>query len=210
MLSMSGYENIKTTIQSFDRGRIFFPDAFTRMESSDTIRSALVRLCENNEIIRLAQGIYYYPVIDTKWGLGIMYPSIDDIAQAIAEKDHCRIAPTGSSALNALGLSTQMQANTVYYTDGSPRTISIGCGRGLLFKRTTDMKRFAYRDKIMQLIVAAMREIGNGKLKDSDRNVVREQLKKVSKDNFYHDIALAPAWVQKELRELNEIYRHTA
>ena len=72
------------------------------------------------------------------------------------------------------------------------------------------MKRFAYRDKIMQLIVADMREIGNGKLKDSDRNVVREQLKKVSNDNFYHDIALAPAWVQKELRELNEIYRHTA
>lgn len=209
-MTMSGYENIKTTIQSFDRGHIFFPDDFIQMESSDTIRSALVRLCENNEIIRLAQGIYCYPVIDTKWGLGIMYPSIDDIAQAIAEKDHCRIAPTGSSALNALGLSTQMQANVVYYTDGSPRTICIGNGRGLLFKRTTDMKRFAYQDKTMQLIVVALREIGNGKLKDSDRNLVREHLKKVSENNFYHDVSLAPAWVQKELRELNEIYRHTA
>lgn len=59
-------------------------------------------------------------------------------------------------------------------------------------------------------IVTALREIGNGKLKDSDRNLVREQLKKVSENNFYHDVTLAPAWVQKELRELNEIYRHTA
>lgn len=125
------------------------------------------------------------------------------------KKDHCRIAPTGSSALNALGLSTQMQANVVYYTDGSPRTISIGNGRGLLFKRTTDMKRFAYQDTTMQLIVAALREIGNGKLTDSDRNLVREQLKKVSDDNFHHDVTLAPAWVQKELRELYEVYRDT-
>ena len=105
---MSGYEYIKTTIEDSGRGHIFFPDDFSASESSDTIRSALVRLCDDNIIIRLAQGIYYYPVIDDKWGMGIMYPSIDDIAQAIATKDRCRIAPTGSTALNALGLSTQM------------------------------------------------------------------------------------------------------
>ena len=62
----------------------------------------------------------------------------------------------------------------------------------------------------MQLVVASLREIGNGKLNDSDRKLLREQLKKVSEDNFYHDIALAPVWVQKELRELNEIHRYTA
>lgn len=199
---MSGYEYIKTAIENKGRGYIFFPDDFSVMESSDTIRSALVRLCDDDVIIRLAQGIYCYPYIDEKWGMGVMYPSIDKIAQAIARKDKCRIVPTGSAALNVLGFSSQMPVNVVYYTDGSPRTIHIGNGRGLLFKRSTDMKRFAYRSEKMQLIVAAIREIGNGKVVDADKEIVARHLKNVNDEEFSHDIVLAPAWVQKILKEL--------
>ncbi len=199
---MSGYEYIRTTIEGAGRGRIFFPDDFSAKESSDTIRSALVRLCDDRIIIRLAQGIYYYPVIDKKWGMGIIYPSIDDIAQAIADKEKCRIAPTGSAALNALGLSTQMPTNVVYYTDGSPRNIRIGNGRGLLFKRSTDMKRFAYKNKMMELVVVALREIGNGKVSEEDKKIVAGHLKSVSEDDYLHDLTLAPVWVQKILKEL--------
>ncbi len=200
--AMSGYEYIRTTIEDSGRGHIFFPDDFAAKESSDTIRSALVRLCKDEIIIRLAQGIYCYPLIDDKWGMGIMYPSIDDIAQAIADKEKCRIAPTGSAALNALGISTQMPANVVYYTDGSPRNISIGNGRGLLFKRSTDMKRFAYKNKIMELVVVALREIGNGKVTEGDKHIIAEHLKNVSDDDYLHDLTLAPAWIQKILKEL--------
>ena len=199
---MSGYEYIKRSIEDSGRGHIFFPDDFSAEESSDTIRSALVRLCDDNFIIRLAQGIYCYPVIDNKWGMGIMYPSIDDMAQALVKKDKCRIAPTGSAALNALGISTQMPANVVYYTDGSPRTISIGNGRGLLFKRTTDMKRFAYKNETMQLIVVALREIGNGRVSNKDKEIISKHLRDVSDEDFNHDLILAPAWVKKKLKEL--------
>jgi hypothetical protein len=199
---MSGYEYIRTTIEGSGRGRIFFPDDFSAKESSDTIRSALVRLCEDKIIIRLAQGIYCYPLIDDKWGMGVMYPSIDDIAQAIAKKEKCRIAPTGSAALNALGISTQMPANVVYYTDGSPRNLSIGNGRGLLFKRSTDMKRFAYKNKTMELVVVALREIGNGKVTEDDKRIIAEHLKNVGEEDYLHDLTLAPSWVQKILKEL--------
>lgn len=199
---MSGYEYIKTKIANSGRGHIFFADDFSAKESSDTVRSALVRLCADKVIIRLAQGIYCYPKIDDKWGMGIMYPSIDNIAQALANKEKCRIAPTGSSALNALGISTQMPANVVYYTDGSPRNIKIGNGRGLLFKRTTDMKRFAYNSETMQLIVAALREIGNGKVSEKDKEIISKHLGVINDEDYLHDLTLAPAWVQKTLKEL--------
>lgn len=198
---MSGYEYIKTSIEASGRGHIFFPDDFSATKSSDTIRSALVRLCEDNIIIRLAQGVYCYPLIDNKWGMGVMYPSLDDIAKAIAARDRCRIAPTGSAALNALGMSTQLPANVVYYTDGSPRNINIGSGRGLRFKRSTDMKRFAYKSETMQLIVVALREIGNGKVNDKDKEIVAKYLKTVDDEAYFHDLILAPAWVQKLLKE---------
>lgn len=199
---MSGYENIKKAIEHSGRGHIFFPDDFSANESSDTIRSSLVRLCSDNFIIRLAQGIYFYPEIEIKWGIGTITPSLEKIASAIARKERCRIAPTGSTALNALGLSSQMPVNTVYYTDGSPRNIKIGKGRGILFKRSTNMKRFAYHNKKMQLIVAALREIGNGKVQDKDIAIIAKNLKGVKDRDFIHDSVLAPVWVQKILHEL--------
>lgn len=199
---MSGFESIKRRVEKFSRGRIFFPEDFSALGSSDMIRSALVRLCEDGIIIRLGQGIYYYPVKDDKWGMGILYPSVEKIAKAIAKRYKYRIAPTGTAALNILGLSTQLQANVVYYTDGSARRINIGNGHGILFKRSNEMKRFAYKSELMQLIVVALREIGNGKVSDDETEIIAARLKEVKDEDFIHDVALAPAWVQKLLKSI--------
>lgn len=166
------------------------------------VSSSLLRLCEEQLLVRVGQGIYCYPKIDTEWGLGAQIPSLDEIASAISKRDKCRIAPTGSYALNKLGLSTQLQANVVYYTDGSPRRIKVGKGKGILFKRCSEMKRFAFRNELMQLIVAAMRDIGNGKISNDELNKISALLKKVNHTDFIHDVALAPAWVQSLLKTL--------
>lgn len=165
------------------------------------VSSALTRLCEDGTLIRVGQGIYCYPKIDTQWGLGAQMPSLDEIASAIAKRDKSRIVPTGTYALNKLGLSTQLQANVVYYTDGSPRRIKVGNGRGILFKRSSEMKRFSFRNELMQLIVAAMREIGNGKVSDEELSKISVLVKNVSQADYIHDIALAPSWVQTILKE---------
>lgn len=193
---------VREKIASFDKGRIFFPEELSTLGSSVAVRLALMRLCEEGVILRLAQGIYCYPAIDDKWGTGVLYPSVDDIAYAIAARDKCRISPTGTYAMNALGLSTQLQANTVYYTDGSPRRIKIGNGHGILFRRSSEMKRFSFKSHLMQLVVSALREIGNGKVAGKDKNIIANKLKEVPSSDFDHDIQLAPEWVQNLLIEL--------
>lgn len=166
------------------------------------VSSAIMRLCEDKTLIRIGQGIYCYPQTDDQWGLGVITPSLDEIASAIAKRDKIRIVPTGSYAMNKLGLSTQLQTNVVYYTDGSPRRIKVGNGRGILFKHSSEMKRFSFRNELMQLIVAAMREIGNGKITDEEISKISELVKKVNKLDFDHDVTLAPAWVQTILKRL--------
>lgn len=161
MATNSAYNEIKRKITSSKRGTLFFPDSFAQMASSDAIRSALVRLCKDGDIIRVAQGIYCYPKIDTKWGSGVVPPSIEDIANGIAKRDKVRIVPTGAYVLNVLGLSKQVPANVVFFTDGSSRKVSVGKGNGILFKHTSEMRTFAYRSKLMLLIVMALREIGD-------------------------------------------------
>lgn len=199
---MTGAYQIRAAIKACPRGSIFFPEDFSFIGGTKMVSSTLLRLCEDNTLTRVGQGIYCYPIIDTRWGLGAQNPSLEEIATAIAKRDKARIVPTGSYAMNKLGLSTQLQTNVVFYTDGSPRRIKIGNGRGILFKRCSEMKRFAFRSELMQLIVAAMREIGNGRINSDEIAKISELLKNVEQSDFIHDVALAPAWVQKILKEI--------
>ena len=199
MADQSTYNSIKKRIEESERGTVFFPDSFADTGTSDAVRSALVRLCENGVLTRVAQGIYCYPRIDTRWGSGAILPSIEEIAEAIADRDKVRIAPTGSYALYRLGLTTQIPANVVFITDGSPRRVTIGKGRGILFKHTSEMRTFAYRSQLMSLIVTALREIGEGNVTEEQMTIIKEHLQNVSGEEFSHDISLAPLWVRKQL-----------
>ena len=199
MADQSTYNSIKNRIEESGRGSLFFPDTFADTGTSDAVRSALVRLCENGILTRVAQGIYCYPRIDERWGGGTILPSVDEIAQAIATRDRVRIAPTGAYALYRLGLSTQIPANVVFVTDGSPRRVSIGKGRGILFKHTSEMRTFAYKLPLMALIVTALREIGEENVTEAQLAIIREQLQNIPAEELGHDLSLAPLWVRKQL-----------
>lgn len=199
MASQSTYNDIKHQVELSQRGTLFFPDSFSSLGSSDAVRSALVRLCQNNILIRVAQGIYYYPKVDTKWGSGLIPPSVEEIALGIAARDKIRIAPTGSYVLYQLGLSTQIPANVVFITDGSQRRVSIGKGRGIFFKHSSNMRMFAFQSKLMALIVAAMREIGEENVSKEHISIIKNHLAQVNQDDYSHDVQLAPIWVRKTL-----------
>ena len=202
MAVQSAYNEIKRKVTSSKRGTLFFPDKFAHTASSDAVRSALVRLCKDGEIVRVAQGIYCYPKIDRKWGSGFIPPSIEDIANGIAKRDKVRIAPTGAYVLNLLGLSTQIPANVVFVTDGSQRRVTIGKGKGILFKHTSEMRTFAYKSKLMLLVVTALREIGEENVTEQQMDIIKEHLEKVPAEEFRKDIQLAPIWVRKKLQSL--------
>lgn len=202
MATQSAYNDIKRRIEFSKRGKLFFPENFSSSASSDAVRSALARLCRTGVIIRVAQGIYCYPKTDTKWGSGIILPSIEEIAEGIAKRDKVRIAPSGAYVLNKLGLSTQIPANVVFVTDGSGRRISIGKGKGILFKHTSEMRTFAYRSQMMQLIVTALREIGEKNVTDEQMDIIKSHLENIPQEDFQKDINLAPIWVRKKLSEL--------
>ena len=122
-----------------------------------------------------------------------------DRLSTIAKRDHSRIVPTGDYALNSLGLSTQVPANAVYLTDGSPRRISVGKGHGIMFKHTSELKALSFRSDLMMRIVAAMRAIGEGKITDEQKRILKEHIKNVAEEDYNEDIKLAPAWVRKVL-----------
>lgn len=201
MAENSSYKAMEELVRRAESGAILFPDDFVNCGTPDAVRSGLSRMCRNGLLFRYAKGIYYTPLID-KWDGTSREPSLDAIAQRIAQRDNARIAPTGAYALNRLGLSTQVPANIVYITDGSARQIKFGTGRSITFRHSNELGNFAYRSSVMQLVVAAMKEIGEGNMTDIQFAEIKKIItNSVSSQDFNHDIVLAPTWVKKLLQK---------
>jgi hypothetical protein len=190
-------KQIEKSIKSKPKGSLVLPDDYLNYGTSDAIRKALDRLEDKQIIIRVSQGIYFRPKISKL--IGLLVPTAEEVAEAIAKRDRIRTVPTGSYALNALGLSTQVPMNIVLLTDGSPREIKVG-KRKIKFKKTTP-KNLLAKGKISRLVIQALKEIGNGKLKEEEEQKIIGLLKKEDVGDLKHDIALAPVWIQKIMKK---------
>ena len=195
---------IKTKIIKCRRGKLFFPDDFAALGTPDAIRLALGKLQKKGLLMRVAHGIYYYPKINRNKYIKSKYlsPSIDEIAYGIAKRDKIRIVPTGAYALNTLGLCTQVPANAVFITDGASRRVTVGKGKGILFKHTSEARSLAYKSKPLMLIVSALREIGEGKVTPEQLEIIKSHFSHISKPEFETDIQLMPLWIRKILLSL--------
>ena len=190
-------EQILKKIRDHKRGKIFFPDDFYQFGSEDAVHKALSRLQDGGKLERLAHGIYLYPKEDSQ--LGLLQPTLDQIAKAIANRDRAYIVPSGALALNKLGLSKQIPMNAVYLTDGSPRSIQVG-NRKIRFKRTVP-KNLKAKGEISSLVIQALKEIGNGNVTDRQKERIHELLKKENPDHVKHDIKLAPVWIREIMEQ---------
>lgn len=186
---------IAEILTKLQKGTILFVDDFLDFGNSESIKKALFRLNEKGLLIRLAHGIYLYPKKDKE--LGVLYPSAEEIAIAIAKRDKARIIPTGVQALNRLGLSTQIPLKVVFLTDGAARTIKIG-KRTITFKKTSP-KNLMAKGEISGLVIQALKSIGRNKIGDDVLIKLPSILKKEKKNNILHDAKLAPAWINKIL-----------
>ncbi len=190
-------DKILQQIESFPKGELFLPADFSELGSSEAVRLSLFRLEKEGEISRVAQGIYVRPKESSL--IGKLSPTAEEVAEAIAKRDKIRTVPTGSYALNALGLSTQVPMNIVLLTDGSPREIKVG-KRKIKFKKTTP-KNLMAKGKISRLVIQALKEIGNGKVNETEEKKILELLKKEDIKDLKYDIALAPVWIQKIMKK---------
>ena len=188
---------IAKALKSFKKGSILFVDDFLDYGSPESVKKALLRLKQKELLVRLAHGIYLYPKIDKE--LGVLFPSTEDIAKAIARRDKARIVPTGVYALNKLGLSTQVPMKVVFLTDGAARSIKVG-KRTISFKRTTP-KNLLAQGEISSLVIQALKTMGQNKMDDETLNKINFILENEKEENILNDAKLAPAWIYKVLTQ---------
>ncbi len=201
---MQTIENkILAILKGGGRGRVFFSSDFLSQGEPRSVLKALERMTNEEKIIRVAKGIYCYPKIDHRLGLGVIYPSIDEIARAVARRDKARIVPTGAQALNLLGLSEQVPINAVYLTDGSARKLKLYGERGITFQHTAP-KNLAFSNELAMLVTFALREVGADDVTEEMIVSINTLMQQEPRDHVMKDIALMPEWIGKIVRRAYE------
>lgn len=189
-------------IKKCGRGSMLFASDFVRYGEQKSVGKALERMQKDGTILRISRGIYYYPKIDKVLGLGVLYPTLEDIAEGIAKRDKARIAPTGLYALNRLGFSTQIPMNVVYLTDGFNRKIKLYNGTSIQFKHAAT-KNFAFHSQLAMLLTFAYKELGKEGITPEILSHTKELLAKESRQVIEQDYKLMPAWVSSIIKAIN-------
>lgn len=187
-------------IRSLGRGAVFVSADFLDLGSREAIDIALHRLARKGTIRRLARGVYDFPKQHPV--LGLLSPSADAVAKALAGRDRTRLQPAGAYAANALGLSEQVPAKAVFLTDGPSRTVKIG-PTTIQLRRTT-ARNMAAAGRLSGLVIQALRELGQEHVTPERREHLKRTIPADKRRELLKDLRLAPAWMHPIFRELAE------
>ena len=179
-------------------GEIFFVSSFPKYDVEYTTK--LLSLFEKEGLItRIAKGVYA-KVKKTRFG--ILYPSVYELVEQIAKRDKAKVIPTGETAANRLGFSTQIPMNTTFLTSGSPRKLILN-GRNITLKHGAP-KNFAYKNKLIAELVQALRSIGEYNITPENKDTITKIFTNIqNSDIVEHDLFLAPFWIQKLIKKNN-------
>lgn len=198
---MTSITNQVENIMSENQGKIFSINDFYNLGTKNTIKSVLYRLNEEKQIIRLIDGLYIKPKY-SEILKEYSYPGVSEIAEKLADKFSWTIAPTGDTALNYTGLSTQIPNEYIYISDGAYREY-LYRGKKIIFKHTTNRNITSY-SKELSILIQAIKALG----KD---NINEEHIKKLSvfaqniKEDLKEDTLRLPFWIQEVLEKMQEI-----
>jgi hypothetical protein len=149
-------------------------------------------------IQRLGHGLYHYPVKHPT--IGIISPSPENVARAIAGRTGARLLPSKAYAANILGLSKQVPARIIYLTDAPSRTVRLG--RQVIQLKPTATRNLSTADRISGIVIQALRFLGRKNVNKQVIEALRLRLTKDEKRILVKDAKYAPAWLEAFLRQV--------
>lgn len=204
-MSQTIENTITYRIRGTGGGWAFSPRDFLDLAGRPTVDSALHRLMQRGEIRRVIRGIYDYPRF-SKLLAEPLSPDIDQVARAIARKFRWRIQPSGATALNLLGLSTQVPARAVYLSDGPDRSYKMG--RAALVFEHTALKESGFKLRESGLIVQALKSLGPDQITPEVVSKIRAWLPETLRAKVLADAKTATGWVYAAVQQIAQGDRH--
>lgn len=190
---------IKQRILDAEDNTVFVAVDFVDVADKTTVSVCLTRLEAEKIIKRIIRGVYYKPEYNDFLQEHIAPPT-DRVARAIARNYGWTIVPCGDTALNLLGLSTQVPAVWAYVSDGTYKEYMYDNTK-ITFKRTTnkEISKMSYKTA---LVVQALRTLGKDNIDDVAINKLSNDLTTQEKKRLLTEAKTVTSWIYEYIKEI--------
>ena len=190
---------LRNKILSFEDNTVLFRNDFPQYHT-ESVGRVLSEMTNEGLLLRLSPGVYVKP---RKSRFGLVMPSVEHVVEAIAVRDKAQVLPSGPTAVNALGLSTQVPMAYEFLTTGSARQLVID-GHKIKLRRSAP-RNFAYRTKFIALLVQALRCLGEENVGATEISQIRMLMdKEQNREALREDVMMMPEWMKRQLKPLLE------
>jgi len=201
----SSLKKVLSRIYGHGRGWVFSKSDFIDEVSADSIDKALSELAKEGKIRRIARGLYEYPRYSELLGQDLS-PDMDKVAHAYARKFNWHIQPSGDTALNLLGLSTQVPGRYLYLSNGPNRSYEV-LGMLLEFKRTA-LKESGFKYGLSAVVVQALKALGKERVTEEILQAIRKHIDPKMCSKILKDTKTTTTWIfeliKKMCKEVND------
>ncbi|RLA82251.1 MAG: hypothetical protein DRG78_07740 [Epsilonproteobacteria bacterium] len=173
-----------------------FIDKFTQ----NSIDKALSLLTKKGKIRRIARGIYDYPRY-SEFLEQYLSPDIEQVARAYARKSNWIIEVSGDTALNILGISTQVVAKYIYLSNGASKNYKIMDNINLEFKKSS-LKNIGFKYKESSLIVQALKALGKEHITDIVIKKIRKKIDEKMYFKILNDTKISTVWIYEIIKKI--------
>ncbi len=178
-------------------GSVFVLSDFSDIAETDAVRKAMTRIENDKTVLRIMRGVYYKPEYNALLGEAVA-PSPDAVAHALARNYGWTIVPCGDTALNLLGLSTQVPSQWVYVSDGAYKEYSFD-NTVIQFKHTTnkEISKVSYKTA---LTIRALKALGKENVTDAVIARLKKVLTSDERKRMFAEAKSATTWVYENIR----------
>ena len=172
---------------------------FADIADSETIRRNLNRLTKIGMLRRILKGVYEKPKY-SKLLDEYVAADPDAVAKALARSYHWTIVPCGNTALNLLGLSTQVTAVWSYISDGPYKTYEWNSTK-LEFKHRTN-KEITGLSYMTSLVIQVLKTLGRTNVTAEIIQTLAEKLSEDEKRACLKEATESTHWVYDTIRKM--------
>ncbi|MEG1605641.1 MAG: DUF6088 family protein [Clostridia bacterium] len=199
MARLNYLKEIEKRIVESAPGSVFITSDFLDVAQTSAINQALRRLSQDQVILRrIMRGIYEHPEY-SEFLQEIVAPDPNLVAAALARNYGWTIAPCGNTALNRLGLSTQVPSVWSYASDGPYKTYEL-FGMTLKFKHTTRKEITGISEK-SAVVVQALKKLGQAS-EEVAIVKLRQSLSAAEKRRLLSETRYVTAWIFEAIKQI--------
>lgn len=199
MEEISIKEKVVNKIKEYDSNEAFTASDFVEIADINTIWQILARLENSNAIKRILRGVYYCPVYSELLN-EYEAPSPSHVANAIARKHGWTIAPSGNTALNQLGISSQVSSKWSYISDGPYNDYQFN-NIELEFKHCSNKDISGLSNKTA-LVIQALKALGKNGVTEDIILKLKNHLSVNDKEKLLTEGKQSTAWIYSYIKKI--------